>query len=743
MKEKNHTFWSVAKEHWKNDLFAAISVSLVALPLGLGIAVAAEVPPISGLIAAIIGGVVTTLFRGGHVSINGPGAGIIVVILTGTKLLADADGSGFPYVLAAICMAGLLQIIMGILKLGRFGEVVPNAVVHGMLAAIGIIILVKQLHVGLGHHSDASSAMDSIFELPGSLFNLHPVITFVMLMSLGIALLYPKINNKLFRAIPAPVWILIAAIPFIYLYQDWITPYMNFSADQWIFPDSQLIKFPEDLWDAILFPDFSKISEPAFWLVVFSVMIISTIEALVSAKAVDSLDPLERKTNLNKDLVGIGMSTAASAMIGGLPVVTVIVRSSVNISHGGRSGLSNVFHGLILLVFLILLKPILEEVPMAALAAILVHTGFKLAAPRQFADAYDRGEEQLLVMVATVLSVLIYGLLWGIFLGIIMMFLVQWIKSRMDIKAFVIAIFKPRITSVQKESHYEISFSGVFNFLNLLKIKQTMKNVPRSEKVEIKLHDAILIDFSVMEYLNEFGKKYDKTGGKWMMIGLDHHETTSRHPHSLQLLSPQHQHSPRWMTDHQRDMMKFAAANNCQFVIGKEYQFTTIKLFPFFKTHPIEFYHNTITGLLPKLNLYFTVADITFDEGALHERIVYDTTVIVVELREDLPTFVVEKEQLYDKIRQFRGYEDIDFQEDPEFSNTVLLKAKETESVRKVFGQKLRSLVTKNTHFHIECNGKELLFFGKNSALNEQELTELFDFCCEFIIAINQIEDVE
>lgn len=733
MKEKNHTFWSVAKEHWKNDLLAAISVSLVALPLGLGIAVAAEVPPISGLIAAIIGGVVTTLFRGGHVSINGPGAGIIVVILTGSKLLADADGSGFPYVLAAICMAGLLQILMGILKLGRFGEVVPNAVVHGMLAAIGIIILVKQLHVGLGHHSDASSAMDSIFELPVSLFDLHPIITLVMLISLGIALLYPKINNKLFRAIPAPVWILIVAIPFVYFYQDWLTPMLEFTSEKYIFPDSQLIQFPDDLWDAIVFPDFSKISQPAFWLVVFSVMIISTIEALVSAKAVDSLDPLERKTNLNKDLVGIGLSTAASSMIGGLPVVTVIVRSSVNISHGGRSGLSNVFHGLILLLFLILLKPVLEEVPMAALAAILVHTGFKLAAPRQFADAYDRGEEQLLVMVATVLSVLLYGLLWGIFLGVILMFLVQWIKSRMDIKAFIIAIFRPNIIAIQKETHYEVSFSGVFNFLNLLKIKQTIKDVPRGERVEIKLHDAILIDFSVMEYFNEFGKKYTKSGGKWMMVGLDHHETTCRHPNSLQLLSPQHQHSPRWMTDHQKDMMKFAAARNCQFVIGKEYQFTTIKLFPFFKTHPIEFYHNTITGLLPELNLYFTVADITFDEGALQERIVYDTTVIVVEIREHLPTFVVEKEQLYDRIRQFRGFEDIDFDEDPEFSNTVLLKAEKKAAVKKVFGPELRALVTKNNQFHIECNGSELLFFGKNTALNEQELVELFNFALDFI----------
>ncbi len=716
------------KKYWKNDLVAAISVSLVALPLGLGIAIASEAPPISGLISAIVGGLVTTFIRGSKLAINGPGAGAIVVILTGNHMLADPGQSGFPYVLAAICIAGALQVVMGLLKLGRLGEVVPSSVVHGMLAAIGVIILVKQLHVGLGHHSTADSAMDSIFELPVSIFNLHPLITLVTLTGLAIAIIHPRIKNKLIHFIPSSVWILVITIPLVFIYRNWITDLLGITSSALSYPESQLISFPSDLWSGLLFPNFGKVGTLGFWLVVFSIMIVTTIESLISTKAVDNLDPEQRKTNLNKDLIGVGLSTIVSGAIGGLPVITVIVRSSVNISNNGKTSNANFFHGLIVLFFVVALRPVLEEVPMAALAAILVYTGYRLASPREFADAYDRGEEQLLVMASTLLSVLIYGLLWGIFLGLCASFLVQWIKSRMNMRAFVMAIFRPKLNTHQLHDKYEVKMSGVFNFLNLLKVKGALRSAPSNERVEINMGDAILVDFTVMEYLNEYGKQYQEKGGEWEIAGLDIHETTSSHPNSMRTLSPQHQHSPRWMNQHQRELMKTAAYFGWQFAIGKEYGFSDLERFEFFRKHPIEYVHNVSSGLVEDYNLFFRVMDVVFDEGALQAKTLYDTTLMVIDLRMHIPEFVVDREELYDRIFSDSGFNDIDFEEDPEFSKRVLLSGTVPHLVRGLFTEPLRKFLLEHQQYHVEANTDQLLIFGDLKPLSSEEIKELYLF---------------
>lgn len=173
----------------------------------------------------------------------------------------------------------MLQVIMGFAKLGRLGEVVPSAVVHGMLAAIGVIILVKQLHVGLGHHNYAQSAMDSIFDLPGSLFSLHPLITLVTVTGLIIAIYHPRIKNKLIHFIPSSVWVLVITIPLVFIYRNWITSFLGITSEAFIYPENQLITFHGDLWSRLMFPDFGKIETLNFWLVVFSITIITTIES--------------------------------------------------------------------------------------------------------------------------------------------------------------------------------------------------------------------------------------------------------------------------------------------------------------------------------------------------------------------------------------------------------------------------------------------------------------------------------
>jgi MFS superfamily sulfate permease-like transporter len=731
------------KQYWKQDLLAAVSVSLVAMPLALGIAIASGSPPISGFIAAIIGGVITTFIRGSHIAINGPANSLIVVILAANSLLSVDGQNAFPFVLAAICVAGLLQVVIGILKLGRLGEVVPSSVMHGLLAGIGIIILVKQIHVGFGHQSMASSTIGSILEIPKSIFNLNPMITFITLVSLAIMMVYPRVKNKLFHYVPAPVWVLVFAIPVVYIHRHWLVPFFDISSPSFQYPKTELISLPSDVWSSIVFPDFGMIDTVNFWVVVFTILIVTTIETLVSTKAVDQLDPLRRKTNLNKDLRGMGISSALSGLLGGLPIVTVVVRSSVNVSNNGKTGLSNLFHGLIILLFLLGLQPLLEQVPLAALAAILIYTGYGLTSPSNFVAAYEKGEEQLLIMVFSVICVLLYGLLWGLFLGLMMTQLLQWVKSRMSIKAFFQAIFRPRMQYKQLDDRYEIRLSGIFNFLNLLKLKSIIYQTPVGEKVEINMDNAILIDHSVMEFIDSYGKNYTRKGGHWIVTGLENHETASSHPHSMRILQPQHQHSPRWMTEHQRQMMKISAQHGWQFVIGKEFNNDHLLEFPLFNGHPVEYVHNTATGLLPKHNLYFTLQDIVFDEGALISKIAYDTTVIIVELRQAIPAFVLEKEELFDRILQRAGKKDIEFEDDLEFSKRELVSGTDEEATKHFFNKKIRAYILANDSYHIESTGGKLLIFNKTERLSLEEMEQLIQFSIQFIDLVSDRLDLK
>ncbi|MFT5833899.1 MAG: MFS superfamily sulfate permease-like transporter, partial [Cognaticolwellia sp.] len=403
------TGWKGLTDNWRSDLLAAISVSLVALPLGLGIAVASGAEPISGLISAIIGGIVVTLFRGSHLAINGPAAGLIAVILGGIATLDDGSGQTFNYVLAAITIAGGLQVLLGLLKLGKVAEIIPSSVIQGIMVAIGIIIFASQIHVALGTTTTFKNPIDKIIDVFYQVQNIHISIFIIALIGLLLLIFIPKIEVRLFQFFPASLWVLVVSIPLVYLF--------NHLGGSFTIDKKFLINIPTNLADALMFPNFSRINTLNFWLVVISITLIASIQTLAMAKAVDKLDPYKRKSNLDKDLIGVGIGTMVSGAIGGLPIITVIVRSTVNIHNNARTKWSNFYHGLLLIVFLIVLAPVIKLVPLAALAAILVHIGFKLASPDVFKQIYSMGIEQILFMVTTTVITLYTDLLIGILCG--------------------------------------------------------------------------------------------------------------------------------------------------------------------------------------------------------------------------------------------------------------------------------------------------------------------------------------
>ena len=715
------------KENWRNDVSAALSVSLVALPLALGIAVASEVSPMAGVLSAIIGGVVTTFFRGGHLAINGPAAGLIAVILGGLVVL---DGN-INYVLAAIVISGAIQTLLGFLKLGRFAKLLPSSVLHGILAAIGVIIIAKQIHYTLGTKSSSETTIGTLIDVFQKLPEANPFVLLIALSGILILVFYKKIKYKFIRIIPAPMWVLLLALPFVFGFDFFHLHSLSFFDKSFSVGPHLLINIPDNPLESIMHPDFGMINTFPFWLTVLSITMIASVETLASARAVDKLDPYKRTTNLNKDLVGVGLSTMVSGALGGLPIITVIVRSTVNVNSNAKTKWSNFYHGVFLILFVLIFAPVLRSIPLAALAAILVHTGYKLASPKVFKHAYDQGVEQLLFLSSTLLITLFTDLLYGIFGGILITLTLQMLLAKVGFIRF----FKMIYTSGSKVYHlengtYDVKLKGIANFLYALKLDKLLKDIPNGSNVIIDLSQTRLVDLSIMENIIDFKRIHDDFGGKVSLIGLDNHVASTNHNRALKIATGR---IKKRISKRQILLQKLANINGWSFERDVDWNTSYLRNFHFFDSRPIEMKSNSLQGLDSENNAHWEIADIVFDEGALQALEVYKTTVQVIRLPKLIPKFIVDKEGLFDKIfnrvKVFSGSSgDINFKKNKGFSNKFLLSGEEEAEIREFFTDDLIRFLEDNEIHHIESNGEALMIFKYLHIAKTDEVQNMLTF---------------
>ncbi|NNE01797.1 MAG: SulP family inorganic anion transporter, partial [Eudoraea sp.] len=466
------------------NVFAGFVVSLIALPLGLGLALASEAPPIAGIIPAVVGGVVVAIIGGSHVTITGPGNGLVIVLLGAITTLGGGDlYQGYLFTLAAVVFSGLLMLLLGFLRMGRLADFFPASAIQGMLAAIGIGILAKQFHIMIGHNNEAGNILSLLAQIPNGLFSLWEsdslsviFAAIIGIFSLLIMVFYAKIRNSYFQLIPAPMWILILTIGFHY-FCAWFK--IEYPLDE-----KFLIPIPEDVMSSLVFPNFEKVLQVDFIFVVFAITLIASIESLLSIKAVDKLDPANRHSNVNKDLKALGLATTISGLLGGLNVVTVIARSSVNVNTGATNRSANFFHAFFLVVFVLLFQEQLRKIPLSALAAILVYTGYKLATPSVIKKIAKIGKEQFIIFMATVIATLTTNLIIGIAVGIISTFVIHIIVNR-SIVLFITHLIKPNILMFKEKDggNYFISIKHFCSFLNYYKLKEKLDLIAENEEV--------------------------------------------------------------------------------------------------------------------------------------------------------------------------------------------------------------------------------------------------------------------
>jgi MFS superfamily sulfate permease-like transporter len=514
------------KENWRTDIVSGLILFLIAIPLSLAIAMASGMPPMAGLIAAVIGGMFVSQISGSFVVINGPAAGLITVI-AGTVARLGGGETGQHCALAAIVVAGITLFILGKLKAGELGDFFPLSVVHGMLAAIGIIIMSKQFYIMLGVKPPASEAFELIVKIPQSLGGINPELAVIGLVSLAILIVHALVKNKKLKAIPAPLVVVAVAIAlgqYFGLSHDhhYLWNGTNYELD----PTKCLVPLPANIFSAFTLPDFSKVAQGAFWFSVLTIVFVQGLETLLSCAAVDKLDPFKRKSDLSKDVAGVGAGTALSGGIGGLPMIAEIVRSTANVAAGARTRWSNFFHGTFILLFVLFAAQIIDMIPNASLAAILVVTGFRLASPKSFKETYAIGPEQLLFFCITIIATLKTDLLIGVGTGILTKFIMHLISGVPPAVLF-------KADAAVKDNgngQYRVIVKRAAIFSNYPSLKKQLKTIPAGKEVAVDLTDCVFVDHTVMERLHQFELDYNSAGGHFHVTGLDKHRPNSTHP---------------------------------------------------------------------------------------------------------------------------------------------------------------------------------------------------------------------
>jgi len=528
------------RRYLRQDVTSGFLVFLVALPLCLGIAVASGFPPIAGVFTAIVGGLLATFISDSELTIKGPAAGLIVIVLGAMQALgytgsdAAADFQAYRWLLAIGCAAGIVQIVFGLVRAGVLGDFFPTAVVHGMLAAIGCIIILKQVPVALGRKA-AAEPLEILRELPETVAGMNPAIACIGVVSLvilfGMPVIKQKLGNGWLTALPAQLVVLLAAVPLGMAFDLSREHAYSFAGCEHRLGPTFLVGVPANLTAAITAPDFSVFTDAGrrgtaiFWVLMLA--LVGNLESLLSAKAIDMVDPWRRKTNLDRDLVAVGVANVASASIGGLPMISEIVRSKANIDNGGRTRFADLWHSLFLAGAISFMPGVLGMIPFAALAAMLVYTGCRLASPREFVNVYKIGREQLAIFTATLVGVLVTDLLVGVLIGVAVKLFIH-VANGLPLRS----MFKPFLEiSTLDESTVQVDARGSAVFTNWLPFRRQLRQVgiQNGHNIVLNLEGTKLVDHSVMEGLHELQEEFTQAGLSLDVVGLEGHRPLSGH----------------------------------------------------------------------------------------------------------------------------------------------------------------------------------------------------------------------
>ncbi|MBL8982490.1 MAG: SulP family inorganic anion transporter, partial [Gemmatimonadetes bacterium] len=500
------------REAWKSDVGASVVVFLVALPLCLGIALASGAPLVSGIVTGVIGGIVVGAASGSHLMVSGPAAGLTAIVLA-----AIASLGSFQAFLTAVFLAGLMQVALGFLKAGVIGYFFPNAVIRGMLAGIGIIIILKQIPHAVGYDTDfegdeafrQSNDENTFSALFNSLEHVELGAILLTTLALVILVLWDQKFMKRFALVPGALVAVILGVVLNGIFTGGGSA-LALSGDHLV--TLPVIASMTDLGTVLSAPDWSVLTQPAVWTVAVTVAIVASLETLLSLEATDRMDPLKREAPANRELVAQGIGNALCGLAGGLPMTGVIVRSSANVYAGAKTKASAILHGVLLLVAVLAVPTLLNRIPLAVLAAILLYTGYKLAHPKQLTYFMSRGRHQWIPFIVTIGAILLTDLLKGIGIGLATS-LVFILLEHLRAPSYLVVDEAPGSAKLRLNEH--------LTFLSKANLSTRLQQFPRGTVVEVDGTAVRRIDHDVAEVLREFVSSAAARGLTVRTTGLD------------------------------------------------------------------------------------------------------------------------------------------------------------------------------------------------------------------------------
>lgn len=503
----------------RHDLPAGISVSLVALPLCLGIALASGAPLYAGLLSGIIGGLVVSLISGSQLAVSGPAAGLATVVAASIISLGD-----YKVFLLAVMIAGLFQILLGLLKLGAISNYFPSSVIKGMLAAIGIILISKQIPLAIGYDQPDfwTSGFLKLFRpdnFLGTFDNFNHHVTrgtiLITVISLIILILLQQPFAKKLRIIPAPLFIVIIGILTNIVFTK-LTSNLSLK-------ETQLVKIPSNIFASITFPDFSKLFSTAeIWKDGLIIGLLASLETLLCIEAIDKLDKANRITPVNRELIAQGIGNMICGLLGAIPLTAVVVRGAANVDAGARTKLSAFTHGLFLLLEVLLVPFVLNKIPYASLAAILLVTGYNLTKPKLFRNMWSLGWKQFLPFLITIVAILLTDLLIGVSIGLLISiyFIIQ--------NNFKTEYKFTKTIHLGIETYY-IKLNTNVTFLNKVKLRKALDEIPEYSVLTIDGSESNFIDYDILEIISEFHNKAHNKHIELHLKGIEKVNTTAVH----------------------------------------------------------------------------------------------------------------------------------------------------------------------------------------------------------------------
>ncbi len=728
---KKHYFLPLRE--WKTDLNAALWVFMFSLPLSLAIAQASNFPVSAGLITAVVGGIVVGLVGGSPLSIKGASVSLVFVVSWAIFELSPYPSTGIHYALACVVMAGFIQIVLGIFRLGKWLSWIPNPVIYGIISGISLLVFVQQLAFFSGDIDFTLPSLWIFIELPSKFLEASPVVLGIGLMMLGLLFLPSILGQQFSKNLPGVFWVLLlglglgvyynlpeSQINWLYLPTTW--------AQLWIVPDFAVVFSYQSIEYAIL------------------ITLISTLESQINTHDTEILDVRRRKSSIQHELISIGIGNVLCGLVGGLPLVSTVENSSINIKHEAKSRWAGILQGGLMLLFLLLGLWVLAYLPSVVLVAVLVYEIYRLNSPKLYQGILETGREQFLIFMVS-LGLTFFAGVWVGLLGGILFALSIFLNMRSSLPSLFYASTE---INGRGKGKVKVLIKGAALCTNYLSIQNRLQKLLNHDRIIIDLSQCEVVEYGFLEQIYEFAYWNKLNDGRMELQGLRNHYPTSKHPlatmrkqvHSSQLQHLGKQYQKRF-TERQQDLRAVAAVNNTTLETQLSYDGVVLQGFNFARGYEIRYRENKFLKFLG--NNPFEFSDVFLSRGLrLSDQNHKLSVCLVTVLDMPLPDFNLHQEHLIDKVWQSIGHQDINFSDFPLFSQGYLLNGKQEAQIRNLFSENTILFLEEHLSFevNIEALNNRLLIYRSRSLLQKNEVEDFIEFTEQFLDKIKQSEHI-